>query len=464
MKLRERWFGDKAFYRQIIALALPILVQNAVTNFVNLLDNVMVGRLGTDPMNGVAIVNQLMFVFNITIFGGVSGAGIYGAQFFGKGDHDGVRNSMRFKLICSGLLAAVGLLLFARWDTQLISFFLHEGSQTGNIAATLEQGRGYLHIMMWGMLPFALSQAYSSTLRETGKTSVPMKASLLALTINLCLNYVLIYGKLGFPAMGVRGAALATIIARFAECAAIVAWTHTHRYLCPFVQGLYRRFHIPWSLAKNILLRGTPLLVNEMIWSVGMTMLAQSYSTRGLAAVAAQNISSTISNLFNIAFMSIGNAIAIVVGNLLGAGKMEEARRTDTRLIVFSVLVSVVMSTLLFSTASLFPRMYDTTQEVRHLARNMLMFTALLSPAYAFANATFFTIRSGGKTLLTMLFDSGLLWTVSVPLAWFLSRHTSLQILPLYAIVQSITLLKCIMGYFFVRSDLWMDNLVKVES
>lgn len=464
MKLREKWFGNKAFYQHVIALALPILIQNTVTSFVNLLDNVMVGRLGTDPMSGVAIVNQLLFVFNITIFGGVSGAGIFGAQFFGRGDHTGVRNATRFKLICTTLLTAIGLALFACWDTPLISLFLHEGSETGNIAATLAYGRDYLKIMMWGLLPFAIGQAYSSTLRETGQTSVPMNASLLAVGVNLCLNYVLIYGKLGFPAMGVQGAALATIIARWAECAVIIWWTHAHKSVCAFAVGLYRRFHIPWVLTKNILKRGTPLLINELIWSVGMTALAQSYSTRGLAAVAAYNISSTVTNLFNITFISIGSAIAILVGNLLGAGNMEEARRTDTRLITFSMVVSIALGGLLALSAPLFPMIYDTTAEVRSLARDMLLITAVFVPTSSFANSTYFTLRSGGKTMLTMLFDSGLMWAVGVPLAWFLSRYTHTPIRMLFAAVQGVNIIKCVLGYFLVRSDMWMQNIVENEA
>lgn len=461
MKLRERWFGDKAFYQYIIALALPILVQNAVTNFVSLLDNIMVGRLGTDPMSGVAIVNQLLFVFNISIFGGVSGAGIYGAQYYGRKNYEGVRDAMRFKLLCCAILTIIGTILFIIWDARLIAFFLHEGSQTGDIAATLQYGRDYLQIMLGGLFPFALSQVYASTLRESGQTTVPMKASLVAVGTNLCLNYVLIYGKLGFPAMGVRGAALATVIARWAECAVMVWWTHTRKDQCPFVVSLYRRFHIPGALVKNIFKRGMPLLANEMVWSMGMTVLAQSYSTRGLASVAAYNISSTVTNLFNISFLSVGSAIAIVIGNLLGAGKMAEAKRTDTRLIVFSVMISIAFSAALAVTAPLFPLIYETTQEVRMLARDMLLITALFTPISAFANATYFTLRSGGKTILTALFDSGLLWCAAVPLAFCLSRFTNVPIRVLYAAVLGVNLIKCVLGYFLVRSGMWMNNIVE---
>lgn len=355
MTLRERWFGDKAFYRMVLAIALPILVQNAITNFVSLLDNVMVGRLGTDPMNGVAIANQLLFVFNLTVFGGVSGAGIFGAQYFGCRDYTGVQYTFRFKLICGGVILAAALGLLMCMDTQLISMFLHEGSQSGNITATLAYARDYLHIMFWGMLPFAVSQAYASTLRESGQAVVPMNASIIAVVVNLVFNYLLIYGKFGFPQLGVRGAALATVLARYVEAGAVVLWTHRHAEFCPYVYDLFKGFRIPLALVKKIVLRGMPLLINEMLWSTGMTILAQCYSTRGLAAVAAYNISSTVMNLFNVAVMAVGNAIGIIVGNLLGAGKMQEARRTDTRLIVFSVLSCLVVCSVMAMASPLYP-------------------------------------------------------------------------------------------------------------
>lgn len=463
MKLRERWFGDKAFYKHVLSIALPILIQNTITNIVNMADNVMVGHLGTDPMNGVAIVNQLLFVFNISIFGGVSGAGIFGAQFYGREDFAGMRNTFRFKLLSCGLITSLCLVLFSVWDTELISLFLHEGSQTGDIAATLAYAREYLSIMLVGLVPFALSQSYTSTLREAGRTTVPMKASTIAVVLDTVLSFLLIYGKLGFPALGVRGAALATVIARFVECIIMLWWTHAHEDLCPYAIDLYKKLTIPWSLARNIFLRGMPLLVNEVLWSLGMTVLAQCYSVRGLATVAAFNIASTVTNLFNVVHYAIGGSISTIVGNLLGAGRMEEARRTDTRMTVFSILACVGMALAMVAGAPYFPMIYNTTDEVRHLARDFLLISAAFMPLHAFLHAAYFTLRSGGKTMLTFIFDCGFVWVVCIPLAWVLAYYTNLPIRPLYALVQASNVLKCVMGYLFVRSDIWLNNIVVEE-
>lgn len=460
MNFKKKFIGDKAFYSMVLALAVPVMIQNGITNFVGLLDNIMVGQVGTEQMSGVAIANQLVFVFNLCVFGGVSGAGIFGAQFFGKGDSDGVRDILRIKLWLALVLSVAAGVVFTFWGEPLICLFLHEGSESGDLAATLLYGKQYLSLMRLLLVPFALVQAYASTLRETGETKLPMQAGVVAVLVNLVFNYLLIYGKLGFPVLGVRGAAIATILSRIVEAGIVIAWTHRNRERNPFAVGLYRTLRVPSALLGQVAVKGSPLLVNEALWSMAMTTLAQCYSLRGLAVVAAVNITSTITNLFNIVFMSLGSSIGIIVGNLLGAGRMREARDADNKLIAFSVASCLLVGAIMAVVAPLFPRLYNTTDEVRRLAESMILISAAIMPFHAFTHATYFTLRSGGKTFVTFLFDSVFVWAVNVPIAFVLSRFTGLPILPLFAVCQSIEILKSFMGYFFVRSDVWMQNIV----
>lgn len=460
MNFKKKFIGDRAFYSMVLALAVPVMIQNGITNFVGLLDNIMVGQVGTEQMSGVAIANQLVFVFNLCIFGGVSGAGIFGAQFFGKGDSDGVRDILRIKLWLALVLSVAAGVVFTFWSEPLISLFLHEGSESGDLAATLLYGKQYLSLMRLLLVPFALVQAYASTLRETGETKLPMQAGVVAVLVNLVFNYLLIYGKLGFPVLGVRGAAIATILSRIVEAGIVIAWTHRNRERNPFAVGLYRTLRVPSALLGQVAVKGSPLLVNEALWSMAMTTLAQCYSLRGLAVVAAVNITSTITNLFNIVFMSLGSSIGIIVGNLLGAGRMREARDADNKLIAFSVASCLLVGAIMAVVAPLFPRLYNTTAEVRRLAGGMILISAAIMPFHAFTHATYFTLRSGGKTFVTFLFDSVFVWAVNVPIAFVLSRFTGLPILPLFAVCQSIEILKSFIGYFFVRSDVWMQNIV----
>lgn len=458
------FIGDRAFYRKLFTVMVPILIQNLITNFVSLLDNVMVGQLGTEPMSGVAIVNQLLFVFNLCIFGGLAGPGIFTAQFYGKGDRNGVRYTMRVKLfVAAGAVLVFGTALM-RWGGALIGLFLHEGSEGLDLAATLRFGQAYLAVMFWQMIPFALCQIYASTLREAGETMLPMKAGIIAVFVNLILNYVFIFGKLGFPAMGVVGAAIATVIARFVECAIVVIWPYRHRDRCPYVEGAFRSLYVPGALFGQIALMGLPLLCNEFLWSGGMTTLNQCYSLRGLEVVSAFNISSTISNLFFCAFLAMGNAIAIIVGQLLGAGELEKARDDDRKLIAFSVAMSIAVGGLMALVSPLLPRLYNTTGGVRSLAVQLLLVGAALMPVHAYANACYFTLRSGGKTVITFVFDSLFTWVVSIPAAFVLSRFTAMPILPMYAAVEGLSLLKCLLGFVLVRSGKWVVNLVKTEN
>lgn len=462
-KRLEPFIGDKAFYRTVFALLLPVVLQNALTNFVSLLDNVMIGRVGTDQMNGVSIVNQLIFVFNLCIFGGLAGAGIFTAQFFGKKDHDGVRSTFRFKLITCVLLFIVGTAVFLSMHQPLIGSYLHEGSMTGDIAATALYAKDYLMVMLWGLLPYAVGQVYASTLRETGETVVPMKAGIIAIFVNLVFNYLLIFGRLGFPQLGVEGAAIATVLSRYIECGIIVCWTHMHKQEHPFIRGAYRTLRVPASLTAQMLKKGLPLLINEFLWSSAMAMLTQCYSTRGLAVVAGLNICTTIANLFNAVWLSMGTVVAIMVGQQLGASEFDRAKQTVRRLLAISVSGAAVLALIMCLFAPIFPLMYNTTSEVRSLAARLLIIVALSGPLHAFCHACYFTLRSGGKTLITFLFDSAYMWAVSIPLAWILSNRTSLPILPIYAICQYIDITKCFIGAFLLKKGVWINNIVNAE-
>lgn len=456
----SRYVGDKAFYRTLLALLLPVVLQNGLTNLVSLLDNIMVGSVGTEEMSGVSIVNQLVFVFNLCIFGGMAGAGIFTAQFFGKEDHDGVRYTFRFKLMLAMVLLLVGLVVLGCFSEPLISLYLHEGSETGDIAATARHGMDYMKVILWGLLPFALQQVYASTLRECGETVVPMKAGIVAIVVNFVFNYILIFGKFGAPVMGVKGAALATVLSRYVELAIIMIWTHTHSDQLPFIRGAYRSMRVPMRLTKEVLKKGMPLLANEALWSAGTAMLTQCYSTRGLAVVASLNICSTIANLFNVVWLSMGTVTGIMVGQQLGASQFERAKDTVRKLIVVSVSVSVVIGLVMIALSPVFPRLYNTTEEVRGIAMRLLIIVALAGPVNSFCHTCYFTLRSGGKTWITFLFDCAYMWVVSIPLARILTTYTGWPILPIYACCTFIDIVKAAIGYYMVRKGLWIHNIV----
>ena len=430
MSFRKKFIGTRAFYASVLALLVPMIVQQGITQFVNLLDNVMVGRLGTAPMSGVAIVNQIVFIFNLTIFGGLSGASIFGAQFYGKGDHQGLRYTLRFRLVFSLVVTALGILVF----------------------------------LLFGLLPFAINQCFSSTLRDVGETFSPMVASLIAICVNLVGNYLLIYGSFGFPKMGVAGAALATIIARWVEMAYLLLRTYRHRRRFPFLQGLFRDFRVPLSLVKQIAITGTPLLLNETLWSIGTAAVNMCYSSRGLEAVAATNINSTVWNLFAIVMAAMGNAIGILSGQLLGANDIPGAKDTVRKLLFFSVCVNAVIGVIIVAVSPFIPYIYNTEPSVRQTATHLLMVSGSFLPLSAYTQGTYFTIRSGGKTFVTFLFDCVFTWVVSLPIAFCLCQFTGLSVVWVFFFVSAADIIKAVIGTVMLVSGVWAKNMVGAST
>ena len=463
-KIRARYIGDSAFYKMVLTIAVPIMVQSGITNFVGMLDNIMIGRIGTDQMSGVSIVNSLLFVFNLCIFGGLAGIGIFTSQFFGSGDHDGIRYTFRSKIFVAAFVLFAGLTVFLLFGTQLISLYLHEDGGTADATATLGYAREYLQLMLLQMVPFAIGQVYSSTLRETGETILPMKASVAAVFVNLAGNWILIFGNLGAPKLGVSGAAIATIISRLVELSILIAWTHKNSEKNPYIVGVYRSLKVPSSLFFTMILKGLPLLFNEALWSLGMAVLTQNYSLRGLTVIAAMNIAQTLSNVFSIFFITMGSAIAIILGQQLGAGRLETAKDYSVKLTFFTIVLCTGTGLLQVCAAPFFPHIYNTTADVRYMATGIIVISGLFSPVFAFENAAYFTIRSGGKTVITFLFDCMFSWVVSIPVLFCLVRFTDLPLLPMYAIVQCLEFVKCGIGYALMKKGIWVQDLTSAHK
>lgn len=456
----KKYIGDKAFYRRYLLLALPMIVQNAITNLVSFLDNIMVGQLGTEQMSGVAIVNQLIFVYNLAIFGAVSAASIFGAQYYGKGDHKGHMYSFRFKLYATLLVTAFAILLFLIKGGNLISLYLTDTTGNGATEQALQYGLEYLSIMVVGLIPFAINQSYATNIKETGQTLIPMIASFVAVGTNAVLDYLLIFGIGPFPKLGVMGAALATVIARYIEAIIVIVWAHTHAKQNQYLKGAYVGFGVPGQELKAILIKGFPLMMNEVLWAAGMTAVTQCYSVRGLSVVAGLNIATTITNLFNIVYLQLGACISIVVGQYLGAGKLEEAKDADNKMIAFSVFCCIIMAAVMLVVGRFFPAIYNTSEEIKKLATNFIAVSAMIMPFCSFSHASYFTLRSGGKTFVTFLFDSVFTWVIVVPTAFVLAHYTGLGIVSIYFFVQATEMIKVIIGYCMVRSNVWLVRMV----
>lgn len=455
---------ENSIYNKALKLAVPMMIQNGITNAVGLVDNVMVGSLGTEAMTSVSIAGQLMFVFNLAVFGGLSGPAIYGAQYYGKGDEEGFQNIFRLKWWIGIFCFVAGMITFVLFGNSLLSLYLHGNDGGIDPVLTLHYAKQYLHIMIFSLFPFVVTQIYAETLRETGESIKPMIAGICSVIVDIILNYILIYGKFGMPKLGVRGAAIATVAARIVEMSIIVIWSHRRRDLYTFLKKIYTTMKVPKEMAVKVLKRGMPIFFNEFLWAGGLAVLTQIYSTKGLSVVAGINISNAICNLLNVVFVALGGAVGIIIGQLLGASKYKQAKSDAIKLMWFTGGICIILTAILVAVSGVFPKLYNTSEQVRELGKYFIVITAVFFPLQGFLNSLYFTLRSGGKTVVTFLFDSGFTWVVAMPVALCLCKFTSLSILVIYAIVQSLDFIKVIVGYILIQKEAWITNLVDTLS
>lgn len=458
--IMKKYIGDKAFYKAALSIAVPIMLQNGINNFVNMLDNIMIGRTGTEQMSGVSIVNQLLFVFQLCLFGALSGAGILGAQFYGQKNNKGVRDVFRIKIFTALIILFVAIAIFLFGHDALIGIYLDESNDANEIALTLKYAVDYLLIMLIGLIPMAVEMSYSSTLRECGETKVSMKASFVAVFVNLVLNYILIYGMFGAPKLGVMGAAWATVVSRFIQMTLVVSWSHKHiDNETAYLEGAFSADPITDNIVGKVILLGLPLMLNETMWSAGCAAVNSCYAYRGLGVVAALNIQGVIYNIFNIMFIAMGDAVAIMVGQELGANNIEKAKDTAGKLTAFGVASCVIFGILMYLVAPYFPRIYNTTDEIKHTATTIIRFTAFVMPIHAYLHCIYFALRSGGKTVITFLFDSVYLWTISFPAAWVIANYTGMAFVYMFLCINLIDLIKVTIGTVLYRSGIWAKNI-----
>ena len=451
---------DNSIYKKALKLAVPMMIQSGITNAVGLVDNIMVGSLGTESITAVSIAGQLIFVFNLAIFGGLSGPGIYGAQFFGHGNTEGVKGIFRLKFWIGLLCTIAGVLVFIFAGDMLIKRYLTGEGNDIDPVITLKFSRQYLDIMLIGFLPFTITQVYAGSLRETDESVKPMVAGIASVVVDVVFNYLLIYGKLGFPRLEVRGAAIATVIARFVEMGVVVIWAHKKSDIHTFLKGVYKTLKVPAEMAGKVLKKSFPIFINEFLWAGGLAVLTQIYSKRGLDIIAGLNISNAICNLLNVVFVALGSAVGIIIGQMLGASDYKKAKDSSVRLMWFTSAICVLLTIVLVSISGVFPKIYNTTEAVRDYSTKFIIITALFFPIQGFLNTLYFTLRSGGKTVITFLFDSGFSWVFSVPVAYVICTYTGLPILWIYVTIQALDIIKVVVGYILIKKGIWITNLV----
>ena len=456
----KKYIGTKQFYQGVIYVAVPIIIQNVITNFVSLLDNIMVGQVGTEQMAAVSVANQLLFVFYCGMGGITMGASVLGSQFFGNNDNKGVAHTFKVKFILGLVFLGICMFSFTVWGDELLKLFLHESDDGLDVAATFVYAKDYMKVILTCLPLFMITQCYASTLRDIKETRLPMIAGLCAVFVNLLFNYILIYGKFGFPEMGIVGAAVATNISRVVEVGICVIWTHTHPEKLEFPKYIFKELRIPKETFRKATILALPTLVNEILWSAGMSTINQSLSMRGVAVVSATNITSVVLLVSKSVFIGMGISLAIIVGNALGSGDLELAVDSDRKMIALIFAITFVLAVICFFCAPVLPLLYNTTDGVRALATKFIRISSILMPTDCLMNAFYHTIKSGGNPLITFLYDGGYTWTIEVPFALILGHLTNMPVVPMYALVYGINYIKVAAGLIMVKKKIWVRTLV----
>lgn len=455
---QSKLIGDRHFYKYLLGITVPIILQNLITNLISLIDNIMVGRLGTEEVAAVAIISQILVIYTLTLFGTVSGAGIFTTQYFGKGDHERLKYMIRYKVLAGLIITVIMCTVFLTLDDAIIGAYLSDGGYGDcDLAKTLELAKTYLRIVVIGFIPGAVTQVISGTLFESGNTTVPMIGGFCAIISNTVLNFILIFGIGCFEEMGVAGAAVATAVSRFVELA-VVLWyvvrnIEKHSYFKSALKGLY----IPGCEVRRILLKGIPLIINEFACSFGMSLVTLSYSKYGVAVIAGRNISGTVVSLFDTAFRAFGYAVGILAGKRLGAGMFEEAVSEVKKTNALAVAVSVLTAVAVFCVSGLIPSLYQVSDEAKETAVFFMRVSAVFMPLSCAANLLYFTMRAGGRIYTTFLLDGGFLLFVSVPTAFLLNGVLSVRML---AVVLSLTtVIKVVAGVILFERRVWVKKL-----
>lgn len=450
------FISDKAFNKKVFLLAFPIVLQGFLTQLVSLADNIMIGQLGSLPVAAISISNRIIFIMNLAIFGSISGAEIFGTQFFGNRDYKNEARIFWMKGLFSFSFGILTIALLTFFQKPLLSLWLHDTKQ--NTAAALSYAHEYLTALYFGIPFYCLSQAAVSTLKENGRTIICMESAVFALALNLVGDYLLIFGHFFFPALGCKGAAIATSISRMGECVFVLFWIIIHHNQLPFTDCLFEGLHLDRNLTIDVMKKAVPLMSNEILWSIGLAFFSACYSTRGLAAISALAIVDVAVQIFKTLYTSIGSVISILIGQELGKGKIENAVEKDKKLIVMAVLAALAAMVLSTIISPLFASLYNVDASIRQMAVTLIRIEALLSPLNSFNFACYFTIRSGGNTMVTFFMDAGLTWIIGGPLVYLLSRST-LEIFPLYFLSQLYLVLKIIPMSQYVHSRRWARNL-----
>ncbi len=449
--LVKEMFADKVFLRRTFAIALPVAFQSMLNMIVNLADTLMIGRLGDTPLAAVGLGNKLFFVYITLVFGISSGSSILTAQYYGNNDMKNIRRVLGIALSLALFVGALftGAAFFV--PDFLMGLFIDSPE-------VIAEGAAYLRAVAFSYPFTAMSLVYISSLRAMGEVKLPLVTSLLSIVVNVVLNRVLIFGAFGIPALGVEGAGLATLIARFAELACIYILLHIRKH--PLFCSPGHLFGWSGELLRQFWRTAAPVVMNEFIWAFGVSIYSVAYGKLGKQAVAAVTIASVLQDLMFVGISGLAAATVVILGHEMGAGNLPRAKRYSRYFYLLSIMAGVIISLLAALFCQPFAEFYKVSPAVRQDVIRCLLVFALFFPFKAVAAITVIgLLRSGGDTLICFFLDFSGVWLIGIPLAFAGVLIWRLPVHLVYALVMTEEIYKVIASYIRYKQYKWLRNL-----
>ncbi|UTC62861.1 MATE family efflux transporter [Treponema sp. OMZ 787] len=444
-------FSDKSFLKNLFIIAVPIILQNFISSFVNILDTIMIGRLGTVELAAVGLGNQLFFLLNLILYGIGSGGMVFTAQFWGKKDFNGLQKTFAISLIVAVFFSTLFTLACTIFPKEILSLYSKD-------AAVIEKGVDYLSISAFCFLPFAVNFIFMITLRSIEKVRVAVAATLVSLFVNLILNAVLIFGLFGFPALGVKGAAIATVASRAAELLILFSVTKKKKY--PILGKIKNHFDFDLKFIRQYFTIVMPVLINESLWSLGITFHHKIFAGIGTFAYASYNITNTVSMLTWVIFIGFGNGVSVLIGKKIGEKNYDEAKTYAAKVSIFVPFVAIFVGAMLIPISYLTPIFFNVEKIVLETVMKLFIILACCYPLKAFNMCMLVGIlRAGGDTRFGIICDTAVMWCVSIPLAYFLSVYTSIPAWGIYICLFSEEPFKALLGLWRIRSGKWLRSV-----
>lgn len=444
-------FGDRAFFSALLKIALPITLQQLALSLLNATDVLLIGQLGETAVAAVGLANQIFFLLNLLLFGIVSGSAIFTAQFWGRRDLASIRQVMGIGLLLavSGGLAFTLLAVFA--PETALGFYTRDPQ-------VISQGSRYLRVVGLSYVVTAITYTFSAVLRSTEHVKLPTAVTVVALAIKTALGYVLIFGHLGFPQMGVVGAAVATCVARYGECVALLILAYARR--TPAAARPRELLGASRAFVRRFLVTTAPVVLEEMAWSLGVTTYYAIYARIGTDSIAAVNIASTIEGLAFVTFIGLGNSAAIMIGNKIGAGELDHAALYSGRFMRLSVAIGLAAGALILAGARPILGLYKITPETQALAHTILIIMSCVLWAKA-SNMVMIVgiMRAGADTRFAFAADVGPMWLVGVPMALVGAFVLHLPTPLVYLMAMSDEVSKFFVSAWRVRSMRWIHRV-----